>query len=84
MKDLCLRFTDEAAMLSALRSVCEAHTIDGVEQIADSEKYALDIVGEIPGRSGFHANLRVMDDDMDVSSLDPYVVFPANPVRVWA
>jgi len=33
---------------------------------------------------GYHANLRVTDDSLELASLDPFNVFPATPYRVWA
>jgi len=86
MKDLYLRFADESEAHAVLTPFGLAY-VGGSEALLFTTRQGgidLDVIGEIPGRSGFHANLRVMDDDMDVSSLDPYVVNPANPVRVWA
>jgi len=33
---------------------------------------------------GFHVNLRVMDDSLDLSGLNNFVVKPKTPARVWA
>ncbi|AUU85049.1 hypothetical protein [Leclercia sp. LSNIH1] len=33
---------------------------------------------------GYHANLRVTDDSLELASLDAFAVFPDNPNRVWA
>ena len=33
---------------------------------------------------GYHANLRVMNDELDLSSLHDFVVNPKTPARVWA
>ena len=33
---------------------------------------------------GFHANLRVTDDSLELASLDAFAVFPDSPYRVWA
>ncbi len=33
---------------------------------------------------GYHANLRVTDDSLELASLDSFAVFPASPYRVWA
>ncbi|MFZ3618854.1 hypothetical protein ACOYA6_06355 [Leclercia barmai] len=33
---------------------------------------------------GFHANLRVTDDSLELASLDAFGVFPDSPYRVWA
>jgi len=33
---------------------------------------------------GYHVNLRVMDDSLDLSGLNDFVVTPKTPARVWA
>lgn len=33
---------------------------------------------------GYHINLRVMDNSLDLSRFDDFVVTPKTPVRVWA
>ncbi len=33
---------------------------------------------------GYHANLRVMNDSLDLSGLNDFVVTPKTPARVWA
>lgn len=33
---------------------------------------------------GYHANIRIPDDDVDTSTLDPYAISPETPSRVWA
>ena len=33
---------------------------------------------------GFHVNLRVMDDSLDLSGLNDFLVKPKTPARVWA
>ncbi|MEL2243006.1 hypothetical protein PAS25_18695 [Leclercia adecarboxylata] len=33
---------------------------------------------------GYHVNLRVTDDSLELASLDAFAVFPACPYRVWA
>lgn len=33
---------------------------------------------------GYHANLRVMNDSLDLSGLNDFVVAPKTPARVWA
>lgn len=33
---------------------------------------------------GLHANLRVMNDSLDISGLSDFVVTPKTPARVWA
>lgn len=33
---------------------------------------------------GYHANLRVLNDELDMSALDKFAVSPKTPLRVWA
>jgi len=33
---------------------------------------------------GYHVNLRVMNDSLDLSGLNDFVVTPTTPARVWA
>lgn len=33
---------------------------------------------------GFHVNLRVTDDSLELASLEAFAVFPDSPYRVWA
>lgn len=33
---------------------------------------------------GYHANIRIPEDDIDTSILDPYAILPETPSRVWA
>ncbi|WP_312077633.1 hypothetical protein [Leclercia sp.] len=33
---------------------------------------------------GYHVNLRVMNDSLDLSGLSDFVVTPKTPARVWA
>lgn len=33
---------------------------------------------------GYHVNLRVIDDELDLSRLNDFVVTPKSPARVWA
>ncbi|HAW7887471.1 TPA: hypothetical protein JLN09_003851 [Escherichia coli] len=33
---------------------------------------------------GYHVNLRVMNDSLDLSGLNDFVVTPKTPARVWA
>ena len=56
-----------------------------VERISQGgHDYALWEVGSIEGVSGWHINVRVVNVDFDVSSLEQYVVHPTNPRVVWA
>lgn len=33
---------------------------------------------------GYHANIRVMNDELDLSVLDKFIMTPKTPARVWA
>lgn len=33
---------------------------------------------------GYHANILVMNDELDLSTLDNFIVTPKTPMRVWA
>ncbi|QFH68085.1 hypothetical protein FR773_25980 (plasmid) [Leclercia adecarboxylata] len=33
---------------------------------------------------GYHANLRVLKDELDMSALEQFTVNPETPLRVWA
>jgi hypothetical protein len=89
--DHFLKFPTESAMLDALRPLGMTYTeptedgADLVEHASQgSHQFALHEVGEIPGLDGWHVNLRVIDPELDVSSLEPFAVHPRNPVNVWA
>jgi len=79
MIDLYLSAPTEAEMLAALTAAGvindEGHPVAGV---------TLDLVGEIEGATGYHANLR-LTEDIDTSALFGYIIdTPATPHRVWA
>jgi hypothetical protein len=86
MTDLFLRFDTQQDMMTTFRELGLTYTDDDdTEHVAQGgHQYALWEVGHIPGREGWHVNIRVIDPNLDVSSLEPYQVFPANPVCVWA
>lgn len=83
MIDLCLRFPDEAVFLDALRPLGMTEIEDSIERVIPGA-HAIDVIGEIPGHPGYHANLRILADDFDTSALAAFEVHPTNPVRVWA
>ena len=86
MTDLYLRFPDPTAMLEALAPLGMTYTDDeGILHASQgSHSFALWVLGEIPGVEGWHVNLRVIDPEFDVSSLEPFVVHPTSPRCVWA
>ena len=86
MIDLYLRFADQAEMLSVLEPLGMTYTDDeGVVKVSQGgHQYAAWEVGEILGYTGWHVNIRQIDMEMDLSSFDPYRVYPPYPVCVWA
>lgn len=86
MNDLYLKFPDPTTMLDALRPLGMTTTDeDGIERLTQGgHQFALSEVGTIPGRGGWHLNMRVIDPDFDVSALEPWRVYPVAPVCVWA
>jgi len=100
MKDLYLRFTDAGEMrtqLIAVGFVNDAeqgglyHTFAILDVVG-----VITVPAEVinPGEEneiikyttepGYHANLRVMNDSLDLSGLNDFVVTPKTPARVWA
>jgi hypothetical protein len=86
MTDHYLRFDTPEAMLDALRPLGMTYTDDEQVEHASqgSHQFALWVVGEIPGKDGWHVNLRVIDEAFDVSSLEVFCVHPQFPVCVWS
>lgn len=85
MIDYFLKFPDQATMLEALRPLGMTYTTDEVEMVSQGgHQYACWLVGEIEGADGVHLNLRVVDPEFDVSSLEQYAVSPQHPRCVWA
>jgi len=94
MRDLYLRFNDADEMRTQL---IVAGFVDDKEQGGlYHPDICLDAVGVITtsigdGESveyvtepGYHVNLRVINDDLDLSRLNSFVVNPKTPARVWA
>ena len=78
--DLMLRFPDEAAADALL------YTGEGEERMPNYQN--IDVIGvitdgEVP-LDGWHVNVRLVDGAEDGAALEPFRVYPANPVRVWA
>lgn len=82
MIDLYLRFDDREQALAALHPLGMVHDDDMIT--TSSHDYALCEVGEIPGRDGWHINLRVVNPAFDVSALQLFCVQPREPFRIWA
>ena len=69
MFDFCLKFTSQAEAQTTL--------FDG-----ETPRYAaVDLIGEIEGTTGYHANVR---HGAECPELAGWVVFPVTPSRVWA
>ena len=67
------------------RTLIQDEATEGTERVSQgSHQFSLWVVGEIPGVEGWHVNLRVIDPEFDVSSLEPFVVHPTSPRCVWA
>ncbi len=100
MRDLYLRFADADEMHTQLIAAgflvdeeqgCLYHPDISLDVVG-----VITVPGEIinPGQDdeiikyvnepGYHANLRVMNDELDLSSLEDFIVTPKTPMRVWA
>ena len=86
MTDYYLKFTDQSEMLSILEPLGMTYTDEeGQQHVSQGgHKYAAWEVGAIEGKEGWHLNVRVVNPEMDVSALEPYMVTPQHPVCVWA
>lgn len=73
MQDFYLKFSDEAALNAAF------------EKLSLDEYCALDVIGEIEGATGWHANLRLAKDRPDIvdAIATAMIDAPATPHRVW-
>lgn len=84
MTDLCLKFPDEATATSAMESMTGI-SIDTIGVIHEA-------IGELDGEGnfltaaihGWHVNLRGEFTEEQMAELQPYIVTPESPVRVWA
>jgi len=94
MKDLYLRFSsDKEAQQQLIAFGFEYNEEQGGLYHPD---ICLDMVGVIITSTGeadsvnyvtepgYHVNLRVVNDDLDLSSLNGFAVNPKTPARVWA
>ena len=86
MIDYMLRFDTEQTMMDVLTSQNMTYMDEqgNISISHGSHQYALDIIGNIPPDTGYCANLRVIDDEMDTSAFEAYKVYPNKPYRVWA
>ena len=92
MQDYRYAFADESEMFSLLEPLgMTVSDEDGSMQTNSTNQWAIDnTLGFLPSATDPTAppmwamNLRLMDDSVDVSSLEPYLVNPSHPLRVWA
>ncbi|MFO3907790.1 hypothetical protein AAHD62_25360 [Enterobacter hormaechei] len=94
MKDLFLRFTDADEMRQQL--MVAGFIADEEGGCLYHPYICLDVVGvittivgdgeavEYVSEPGYHVNLRVINDDLDLCKMDGFVVTPKTPARVWA
>lgn len=94
MRDLYLRFENEDEAKNHLYPfVFDINEENGETNLPN---ISVDLVGVIvrsvgEGDSiesiteeGYHVNLRVIDDEIDLSSLEDFIISPKTPYRVWA
>lgn len=93
--DLYLKFADEAEANSILYTVTPEVLDDEGNVITEAQTQPnyrnIDVLGVIYNNTdpenpvvipGWHVNVRVIDED--TAPLEPFVVIPVNPRRVWA
>lgn len=92
MRDLYLRFDTEVESRSQLIKLGFSEDQGGLYH----PNISLDLVGVIVHSSGegdsirltieegYHVNLRVMDDELDLSPLKEFIISPKTPFRTWA
>lgn len=95
MRDLYLRFAD----VDEMQSVLMDFGFQKEEEQAGlyHPDICLDVVGvmfdpksmeeenpEVIELPGYHANVRVINDELDISALDDFTIHPETPSRVWA
>ena len=86
MMDHYYKFQDRQTMLDALQPLGMTYEdSEGNQQVSQGgHQYAAWEVGEIGGLEGWHLNLRQIDDNLDLSALEQYIVHPTAPRCVWA
>lgn len=85
MIDLFYKFDRRDSMLDNISALGMTYDENNLTLVLDgSHQYSAWEVGEIAGNDGWHLNVRVVDPEFDLSSLEPYRVYPNQPVCVWA
>ena len=84
MIDYYLKVSSEKELNNILVQAELASVTD--EGLALADGVALDIIGEIPDVTGFHANVRVFKDleEWQVAGLEQHNVTVNSPYRIWA
>jgi len=94
MRDLYLRFTDADEMRQKLTDF--GFQLDEEQGGLHHPDICIDVVGVISTTTdesedaeyitepGFHVNIRVINNQLDLSSLSEFTVYPETPTRVWA
>ena len=86
MLDLYYRFIDQSEMFTLLEPLrMVSYSDDGVPQLIEgNHQYAAWQVGEIAGYDGWHLNVRQIDPEFDLSTIQDYRVYPSSPSCIWA
>lgn len=62
----------------------EPPVVEGEKSSEDEEI----LIEEVPviyiAEPGYHANIRVINDDLDITELEKFAITPKTPARVWA
>jgi hypothetical protein len=84
MTDYFLKFLGQQQALEVMQPF--TYTDDeGITHLSQGgHQWALWEVSELNGYEGWHVNLRMIDEEIDVSYLEPYFVHPKQPKCVWA
>lgn len=94
MRDLYLRFSDAEEM--RLKLMGFGFQSDEEQGGFYHPEICLDVVGVIStvtdedeaavyaAEPDFHVNIRVINDQLDLSGLSEFAVYPKTPARVWA
>lgn len=85
MIDYRYKFLDQTEMLSLLEPLGMTYTDEegNIHASQGGHQWAIWVIGEIDEQVGYCMNLRLIDETIDVSSLEPYIVTPINPKVVW-
>lgn len=85
MKDFFYKFLDEQEMFIlitplGMTSIGEDGTVSLIE---GNHMWAAWNIGILNGYDGWHLNVRQIDPDFDLLSLDSYQVYPSEPKVIW-